>query len=137
MWDIGSKPLGKGAYGTVYKATLKKDPNQKAAIKIIDKRLLDKHSRESLKIEIEILQKLSHPNICMLLELYDEPNFIYMVMELLPGGELYDKITSFTNHLTEKETADIVHKIIKALVHCHDLNIIHRDLKPENIVFDA
>lgn len=57
-------------------------------------------------------------------------------MELLPGGELYDKLTNSSSPMTEKEAADIVHKIIKALVHCHDQNIIHRDLKPENIVFD-
>ena len=60
-----------------------------------------------------------------------------MVMELLPGGELYDKIIDNLTPFTEKEASQIVYKCIKALNHCHDLNIIHRDLKPENIVFDA
>lgn len=136
IWNISSKPLGKGAYGTVYKATSKTDPNHHAAVKIIDKSKLDKYMKESLKVEVDILKKLDHPHVCKLLELYDEPQYIYMVMELLPGGELYDRLTNLGNPMTEKEAAKIVQKIIKALVHCHDQNIIHRDLKPENIVFD-
>lgn len=121
IWDIDtSKPLGKGAFGTVYKATSKTDSNHKVAVKIIDKTLLDKHDKESLKIEVDILKKLDHPHISKLLELYDEPQFIYMVMELLPGGELYDRLTNISNPLTEKEAAEMVYKIIKALVHCHD-----------------
>lgn len=63
VWDIGAKPLGQGAYGTVYKATSKSDPNHHVAIKIIDKSKLDRHSREALKDEVEILQKLDHPRI--------------------------------------------------------------------------
>ena len=59
-----------------------------------------------------------------------------MVMELLPGGELYDRIIDADVPMTEKKASELVFKIIKALVHCHDQNIIHRDLKPENIVFD-
>ena len=57
-------------------------------------------------------------------------------MELLPGGELYDRIIDADVLMTEKKASELVFKIIKALVHCHDQNIIHRDLKPENIVFD-
>ena len=90
------------------------------AVKIIDKTLLDKHDRESLKIEVDVLKKLDHPHISKLLELYDEPQYIYMVLELLPGGELYDRITNLRNPLTEKEAAKMIYKIIKALVHCHD-----------------
>ena len=58
-------------------------------------------------------------------------------MELLPGGELYDRIIDAVVPMTEKKASKIVHKIIRALIHCHDQNIIHRDLKPENIVFDC
>jgi calcium-dependent protein kinase len=92
---------------------------------------------ECLKNEVDILHKVDHPHIAKYFETYDEPNYIYMVMELLPGGELYDKIIDNDTPFTEKEASQIVYKCIKALNHCHDLNIIHRDLKPENIVFDA
>ena len=90
------------------------------AVKIIDKSILDKYAKESLKNEVDILKKLDHPHISKLLELYDEPQYIYMVLELLPGGELYDRLTNISNPLTEKEAAKIVYKMIKALVHCHD-----------------
>ena len=121
----------------MYKAKSKTDPNHVVAIKIIHKAVLDDFTKESLKNEVEILNILDHPNISKLLELYDEPQYIYMVMELLPGGELYDRLIDADDPMTEKKASELVYKIIKALNHCHDQNIIHRDLKPENIVFDT
>ena len=89
-----------------------------------------------LENEIRLMQRVDHPNIARLYEVYDEQNYIYMVLELCPNGDLYDMIIR-NGHLTEKEASEIMYKIVKALNHCHSMNIMHRDLKPENIVFGA
>ena len=99
----------------MYKAKSKTDPNHVVAIKIIHKAVLDDFTKESLKNEVEILNILDHPNISKLLELYDEPQYIYMVMELLPGGELYDRLIDADDPMTEKKASELVYKIIKAL----------------------
>lgn len=58
-------------------------------------------------------------------------------MELCPGGELFERITQKKNKMTEKEAAQILEKILKAINHCHSQKIIHRDIKPENIMYGA
>ncbi len=56
-------------------------------------------------------------------------------MELCSGGELIDKVADKDFHFSEAKAADVMNKLIKALLHCHANNIIHRDIKPENIMF--
>ena len=82
------------------------------------------------------MNKVDHPHIAKYYETYDEANYLYMVMEFCPGGDLYDKLfIDYLDGMSEKQASEIIYKIIKALLHCHDQNIMHRDLKPENIVF--
>jgi calcium-dependent protein kinase len=134
QWELSSKCLGEGAFGKVYLGTNKKDPEFKVAIKVINKRGFDKGMLVDLENEIKLMHLVDHPNIAKHYETYDEQNYIYMVMELCPNGDLYDMIIR-NGHLTEKETSEIMLKVVKALNHCHSMNIIHRDIKPENIVF--
>ncbi len=63
------------------------------AIKVISKAKLSREEIDALHDEVAILQKLDHPNIVKYYETYDDVKFIYLVMELCPGGELFDKIT--------------------------------------------
>lgn len=58
-------------------------------------------------------------------------------MELCPGGELFERITQKKKPISEKEAAQILEKILKAINHCHSCKIIHRDIKPENIMYGA
>ena len=98
---------------------------------------MDDFMLNSLLSEVKILHKVDHPNIVKYYETYDEENYMYMVMELCSGGDLYKMISDkYSDGMSEKEASEIIHKILKALLHCHDQNIMHRDLKPENIVFD-
>ena len=68
-------------------------------------------------------------------EIFDEKDCLYLVMELMTGGELFDRIVE-KEHYTEKEAADTIRPLCDAVRYCHTLDIIHRDLKPENLVFE-
>lgn len=136
LWKLDHKCLGEGSYGKVYRATSLMDPKRVVAVKIINKRGMDFFTIRSLEQEIYLLNKVDHPHISRYYETYDEANYLYMVMEFCPGGDLYDKLLDdYPDGMSERHASEIIYKIVKALLHCHDQNIMHRDLKPENIVF--
>lgn len=87
-----------------------------------------------LQTEIEILSQLDHPNILKIFEVFEEKDYIFLVLELLKGGELFDRIVEKDNY-SEKEAADTVRPIVDAIRYCHKFGIIHRDLKPENLLY--
>jgi calcium/calmodulin-dependent protein kinase I len=80
------------------------------------------------------LSQLDHPNVLKIIEIFDEEDCIYLVLELLGGGELFDRIVEKENY-SEKEAAETVRPIVDAIRYCHSLGIIHRDLKPENLLY--
>lgn len=79
---------------------------------------------QNLCNELNILQKVDHPNIAKYFENYEDSNFIYVCMELIDGGDLDE------SKLSEAKLAIIMKKILFALKHCHEQNIVHRDIKP-------
>ena len=88
--------------------------------------------------EVQILLTVDHPNIVEYHETYDDVNYLYLVMENCPGGELFDSNEIFkknNNDYTEMDAANVTAKCLEALHHCHSLGIVHRDIKPENIMF--
>jgi calcium/calmodulin-dependent protein kinase I len=126
-----AEELGRGGFSVVVKAT-KKDTKEVYAVKIIEKN----QSEEELQLlqrEIDILKKLNHQNIISLKEVYDEKETIYLVMELVQGGELFDQIVSRGTY-SESDAANIVRQILDAVAYMHDNGIAHRDLKPENLL---
>ena len=80
------------------------------------------------------MSQLDHPNVVKIYEIFDEDDCIYLVLELLAGGELFDRIVE-KEHYSEKEAADTIRPIVDAIRYCHSLGIIHRDLKPENLLY--
>ena len=82
------------------------------------------------------MQQVDHPNIVKYFETYDDHKYIYLVMELCQGGELYHKITE-AKMINESVAAKYMIKLASALQHCHAQDIIHRDIKPENIMCDS
>ncbi len=70
----------------------------------------------------------SHPNIVELREVFDCPKVFYMVMELMTGGELFDRIVEKEKY-TEAEAASVVYRLAGAIKYCHEKGIVHRDLK--------
>lgn len=106
------------------------------ACKIIDKRQVARQFDgmiEQFQREIQALRSLDHPNIISLYDVYTTKDKIYIVMELMAGGELFDYVVQ-KGTLTEAEASTIVRMVTSALVYMHGENIIHRDLKPENLM---
>jgi len=124
--------LGRGAFSIVY-LTVHKATGSHYAVKVINKKDLGKDYEKNLKMEVDILKKVNHPNIIALKELFDTPDKLYLIMELVTGGELFDKIVEKGSY-TESEASQLVRKIVSAVDYLHNLGIVHRDLKPENLL---
>jgi len=125
--------IGKGAFSVVFLAQNKKT-GEKVAVKTIDKKAASTvQDQNRLKTEVEILKKIKHPNIVCLKEMYETPEKLYLVMELVTGGELFDKIVE-KGQYSEKDASVIVKNLLSAVEYLHQNNIAHRDLKPENLL---
>jgi serine/threonine protein kinase len=83
--------------------------------------------------EIAIMRKLNHEHTIKLFELHESENSVYLVLELVKGGELVSRLKSATNY-SEMEVKMLLKNFLSALVHVHKNKIMHRDLKPENIL---
>ena len=92
---------------------------------------------DQIKNEIQIMKQLDHPNICKLHDYYYEPNFIYIVMEILNGGDLLDENRSELKYNSEQEISKIMKQILSALNYLHLKKICHRDIKSENILYKS
>lgn len=127
--------MGIGSTSKCYRCVRKSD-NKEFACKVIDKRQVEmKFSGllDQFYIEIQVLQTLNHPNIISLQDTYESNERIYIIMELMKGGELFDYVVE-KGTLSEEEASILVRKITSAVAHMHQQNIIHRDLKPENLL---
>ena len=87
----------------------------------------------SSKYEIEILKKISHPNITNIFEIFEDNKKYYIIMEFLEGGELFDAITSIGS-FSEESACKVMKQLLSAIYYLHSNCIVHRDLKPENIM---
>jgi len=124
--------LGTGAFSQVRLAESKED-GQMHAIKIIDKKAL-RGKEDSLENEIRVLKRLDHKNVVKLLEAYESRTCVYLVMELVTGGELFDRIVEKGSY-SEKDAADLIKQVLSAVAYMHEEGVVHRDLKPENLLY--
>ncbi|XP_039249814.1 calcium/calmodulin-dependent protein kinase type 1-like [Styela clava] len=124
--------LGTGAFSKVYLGEHKKTGDM-VAIKCIFTKTL-KGKSHALTNEIDVLRKLRHPNIVRLIEIFSNPTQVCLVMQLVTGGELFDRILE-KGQYTEKDASDVVCQILDAVSYLHDAGIVHRDLKPENLLY--
>jgi len=132
VYDIKDE-LGKGAFSVVFLAVNKKT-GEKVAVKTIDKKAASTvQDQNRLKTEVEILKKVSHPNIVCLKDMFETSEKLYLIMELVTGGELFDKIVE-KGQYSEKDASVIVKNLISAVEYLHSASIAHRDLKPENLL---
>eukprot|EP00801_Mesodinium_rubrum_P003142 Mrub_03142.p1 GENE.Mrub_03142~~Mrub_03142.p1 ORF type:complete len:488 (-),score=88.94 Mrub_03142:61-1446(-) len=131
-YKLSNKVLGQGIYGSVVKATSYIDKNEVRACKIIPKSKVKNLKR--LKEEINILKDLDHPNIVKLYEYNEDKKYSYLIMELLNGGELFDRITQ-NEFIEEAECRKMFGQIVRSVNYLHKRNIVHRDIKPENFMF--
>jgi serine/threonine protein kinase len=138
---IDKKELGSGNFAVVKRATLKpgaKDVpagmRSECAVKIIDKAKVE--DMNDIQREIEVMEQLKHDNVIKLFEIFDEPKKMMLVMELVTGGELFDRIVSKGSY-TEADAAGVLLQLCDALNYMHEKKIVHRDLKPENILYST
>jgi len=129
FYDIG-KDIGKGAFSVV-KEGVNKATGKKVAIKSIRTKFI---KTKLLMREIDIMKKVgNHPAILKLYEVFESKNYLYLVLELVTGGELFDQIVA-RGEYSEQDASNIVRQIISAVAHLHANGIAHRDLKPQNLL---
>ncbi|KAG9353653.1 hypothetical protein JZ751_011775 [Albula glossodonta] len=90
--------------------------------------------KKIVRTEIGVLLRLSHPNIIKLKEIFETPAEISLVLELVTGGELFDRIVE-KGYYSERDAADAVKQILEAVAYLHENGVVHRDLKPENLLY--
>ncbi|CAH2079874.1 unnamed protein product [Thlaspi arvense] len=134
-YKIG-KTLGYGSFGKV-KLADHVATGHKVAIKILNREKIKKMEIvEKVEREIKILRLLMHPHIIRQYEVIETPEDIYVVMEYVTSGELFDYIVE-KGRLTEDEGRHLFQQIISGVEYCHRNRVVHRDLKPENILLDS
>uniref|UniRef100_V9KF17 BR serine/threonine-protein kinase 2-like protein n=1 Tax=Callorhinchus milii TaxID=7868 RepID=V9KF17_CALMI len=128
------KTLGKGQTGLV-KLGIHCITGQKVAIKIVNREKLTESVLMKVEREIAILKLIEHPHVLKLHDVYENKKYLYLVLEHVSGGELFDYLVK-KGRLTPKEARKFFRQIISALDFCHSHSICHRDLKPENLLLD-
>lgn len=126
-----------------------KATGQKVAIKIIQRDTANAQELENLYSEIDIMQKLKHPSIIVLYEVFEDAKSLYLVLELfvsrfflqlivlrVPGGELFDQVVA-RGAYPEPEAAQLIKQVLEGVAYMHSNGVAHRDLKPENLLVDG
>lgn len=134
-YELG-RTLGEGNFGKV-KFAQNVDSGLPFAVKILEKnRIIHLKITDQIKREIATLKLLKHPNVVRLHEVLASKSKIYMVLEYVTGGELFDKISS-TGRLQEAKGRKLFQQLIDGVSYCHNKGVFHRDLKLENILLDS
>jgi serine/threonine protein kinase len=129
-YELTASVLGQGYFAVVKKGIIKKT-GEPVAVKFVNKKLVERE--DNLKTETSLLQLVDHPNIVKLLDICDTKDTLFIIMELMEGGELYDEIVK-RKHFTEKDASYIMYQLFSALDYLHKRQIVHRDLKLENLL---
>ncbi|XP_026065180.1 calcium/calmodulin-dependent protein kinase type 1D-like [Carassius auratus] len=124
--------LGTGAFSEVVLAE-ERSTGKMFAVKCIPKKAL-KGKESSIENEIAVLRKIKHENIVALEDICESPNHLYLIMQLVSGGELFDRIVE-KGFYTEKDASTLIRQVLDAVNYLHSMGIVHRDLKPENLLY--
>ncbi|CAH2079999.1 unnamed protein product [Thlaspi arvense] len=134
-YEVG-RTIGEGTFAKV-KFARNTDTGENVAIKIMAKSTILKHRMvDQIKREISIMKIVRHPNIVRLYEVLASPSKIYIVLEFVTGGELFDRIVH-NGRIEENEARKYFQQLVDAIAHCHCKGVYHRDLKPENLLLDV
>lgn len=134
---IVGKQIGQGAYATV-RFGIHKDTGRKVAVKVYEKyKLLDPQRRKSVRREIKLMERMSHPNMVAFHDALDTPKQIYIIMEFVGGGSLHHYLKKHTCRRVEETKAKrLFYQVCQGIKYCHDRHIVHRDVKLENLLLD-
>ncbi|XP_034445949.1 calcium/calmodulin-dependent protein kinase IGb [Hippoglossus hippoglossus] len=129
VFDI-MEELGSGAFSEVYMVKEKKT-GKMFAMKCVKK----KQKKDlNLENEIAVLRRIKHDNVVGLEDFYESRTHFYLIMELVSGGELFDRILD-RGVYSEKDASGVIQQVLQAVSYLHQNAVVHRDLKPENILF--
>ncbi|KAG0639983.1 hypothetical protein HOY80DRAFT_1000563 [Tuber brumale] len=138
-WDGGERYkfegiIGKGAFATVRRA-IDRRTGDAYAVKSIQKRAFAQSSDRQLGVrkEVEILEKLNHPNIVSYIDCHEDRSHIYIFMELIKGGDLSEYLGRH-GALPELMAQEVSRQVLRGIEYVHSMGISHRDLKPDNIL---
>eukprot|EP00913_Durusdinium_trenchii_P033090 g30980.t1 len=136
-YELG-KVLGSGSFGQVREAALKDFPDKVRAVKIIERDDDAEHGGEwsnsaMFRQEVALLQNLKHDNIVRFWDVYEDVHFLYVVMDLCRGGEVFSKILEL-RRFTEANAATLGSQMLAAIAYIHTKSIMHRDIKAENFL---
>lgn len=136
-YELG-KVLGSGSFGQVREASLKEFPDKVRAVKIIERDDDAEHGGEwsnsaMFRQEVALLQNLKHDNIVRFWDVYEDVHFLYVVMDLCRGGEVFSKILEL-RRFTEANAATLGSQMLAAIAYIHSKSIMHRDIKAENFL---
>ena len=136
IYEVKQK-LGNGKFGLV-KLGINKQTKEKVAIKIMNKKKMDSSDIELMRTEIEILKICQHPNIIRLYDIFENIDYIYIIMEYCPGGDLFSYLEKRKFRIPEEHAASIMKKMCDAVFYFQSyFGVIHRDLKPENVLMTS
>jgi serine/threonine protein kinase len=128
--------LGEGAFGKV-KYAVNTETNEAVAIKILDKdKIQSRNMGAQIKKEISIMKMINHHHVVAVKDVFATSAKIFIVLEFVGGGELFDKIAN-EGKLPEDKARFYFRQLVEGLEHCHSNGICHRDLKPENLLLDT
>ena len=128
FYELG-RELGRGA-SSVVKLCTQRGTSNEYAVKIIKKNVETK----IVRAEIGILLRLKHPNIIQLKDLFETDSHLYIILELVKGGELFERVVE-RGCYTEKDASAAVRELCEAVAYLHENDVVHRDLKPENLLY--
>jgi len=129
-YEITNELLGRGYFAEVY-VGIDKRTKQRVAVKVVDKNKVEKE--ESLEREVYILSSINHMYIVKMESIFDTVDNLFIVMELMEGGELFEEIVR-RKTFTEKDASYIMRQVFEAIGYLHSQRIIHRDVKLENLL---
>jgi len=128
--------LGEGAFGKV-KYAVNTETNEAVAIKILDKdKIQTRNMGAQIKKEISIMKMINHHHVVGVKDVFATNAKIFIVLEFVGGGELFDKIAN-EGKLPEEKARFYFKQLVEGLEHCHSNGVCHRDLKPENLLLDT
>lgn len=135
-YDLHGEELYCNGLGTAVRLVHNRKTGEKVALKVMEKSsFFSPEDRSRAQREIAIHQSLNHPNIVRLYDTFEDNDRLYMAIEYVPGGSLYDKM-KYNATVPEPTARNIARELISALDYLHDRNIVHCDVKPENILLD-
>ena len=130
------KTLGKGQFGLV-KLAVHNQTAKKVAIKQVKKKNMTHIEVFQQRREIEVLKMCQHPNIINLVDLFENSEYYYIVLDYMAGSDLFDYLQIRDFNLGEDRVKELTYQLALGIKYLHNYGIVHRDLKPENLLYET